>query len=405
MNSLKQLCRIELDQEITDTYVGLSINKGQPSVVFPRGYNLGITNYEIYKDIVLLIKVLDKYRERKSSQIFETYSKNINGGVGEHFPFKTAIYLIRDYQANGLYCRDTEIYKLDKKGKIDWGKTIKKQIPQISNENYVYLDFITRSKKKHDGDIIRLIHAKVINMCIEHIGWLFPGQKKIKMQPLSWNRTMCINKIKQELNTASKDSHKRLLRYMIEFLTLAGEQVSQSTFKEYKTEYFNLVWQDMLTYVLGNDTPNKYYPNAVWHIGGKEIPASNLQPDIILRHGKVIYVLDAKYYKYGITRKVQHLPQSSDIIKQLLYSTYIENMKIEQAEVAMDAFLLPYAGSGIETIGYADVGNKLFGEHRVVTCLLNTKEVMKTYIDDIDNDKLKFEIIRRIDKCNNYNSI
>ncbi len=64
-------------------------------------------------------------------------------------------------------------------------------------------------------------------------------------------------------------------------------------------------------------------------------------------HGTDVYVLDAKYYKYGVTGKTWDLPESTSINKQITYGEYIanedkfkkkhgENMKV------YNAFLMPF---------------------------------------------------------------
>ena len=44
----------------------------------------------------------------------------------------------------------------------------------------------------------------------------------------------------------------------------------------------------------------------------------------MLCNGK-IYVIDAKYYRYGVTGIPSHLPESSSINKQITYGEYIYN--------------------------------------------------------------------------------
>ena len=60
-----------------------------------------------------------------------------------------------------------------------------------------------------------------------------------------------------------------------------------------------------------------------------------------------VYVLDAKYYRYGITGEAKHLPNSSSINKQITYAEYIQGneelKKIHGEDFQIyNAFLMPF---------------------------------------------------------------
>jgi len=86
-----------------------------------------------------------------------------------------------------------------------------------------------------------------------------------------------------------------------------------------------------------------------------------------------IYVLDAKYYKYGQTGNADDLPGSADINNQITYGEYIARHSQIPNERLFNAFLLPYNMASnkfrIETV----FGN--FGEavgkylNKLATCI------------------------------------
>ena len=84
---------------------------------------------------------------------------------------------------------------------------------------------------------------------------------------------------------------------------------------------------------------------------------SPLEPDSIMPYKGNIYILDAKYYKYGITKNVGDLPDTSSIHKQITYGEYINQRKELHTGPDMkiyNAFILPYAtkkDDGIDYIG------------------------------------------------------
>ena len=60
-----------------------------------------------------------------------------------------------------------------------------------------------------------------------------------------------------------------------------------------------------------------------------------------------MYVLDAKYYKYGSTKQPGDLPESTSINKQITYGEYIANNskfidKLGNGFAVYNAFLIPF---------------------------------------------------------------
>ena len=53
-------------------------------------------------------------------------------------------------------------------------------------------------------------------------------------------------------------------------------------------------------------------------------------------------MLDAKYYRYGVTAKFIDLPNSSDINKQITYGAYIHTLKEIPNDKLFNAFLMPF---------------------------------------------------------------
>ncbi len=397
MNNLSDICKVELDNDLDSEYIGITINEGKPQVIFPRGYNLSLDKNEQRRDVILLIKVLDKYMKRKESKAYSEKFNDLSEGRGNNFPFSNALWLIRDYENNGLYNEYIHNYKVDKKGNINWARTIKTQTPYIANNKLVYLDFIIKEKRDDLNNAILLIQKYIVEKCVENIGWLYPSVYIDRGNKLPCSTSACINILKQELRITNIDSTKQLIKHMIQFLQYVGKDKSKQKLKEYKTKYFMNIWEDMLNEVLGNEDASKYYPNAKWNIDGETTDASNLRPDIILKNEEKVYVIDAKYYKYGITNKLSDLPQSSDITKQLLYSSHI---KSNHGLSSYDSFILPYKSESedyFKFVGNATVEINEFNNKKVVCILADTKKVMDQYINMYDLDSCKSELISIID--------
>lgn len=109
--------------------------------------------------------------------------------------------------------------------------------------------------------------------------------------------------------------------------------------------------------------------------------------------GGKIYVLDAKYYRYGVSGLPKHLPESTSINKQITYGEYIDNcaeLKAKYGDTIYNAFLMPYnkddnpfhlQGQYFANVGEA-AGEWKFGYHkyeRVQGIVVDIRYLMNNY--------------------------
>ena len=71
----------------------------------------------------------------------------------------------------------------------------------------------------------------------------------------------------------------------------------------------------------------KYFPKTSWWIDKTKHENASLEPDTIMISGTNVYILDAKYYKYGVTGNTRDLPESTSINKQITYGEYVATEK------------------------------------------------------------------------------
>ena len=132
---------------------------------------------------------------------------------------------------------------------------------------------------------------------------------------------------------------------------LNGEKSSKDY--KYGTYRFEYVWEALIDKVYGIRNKEDYYPKTTWNFENYQYDIrddyenSSLRPDSIMIFNGDIYVLDAKYYKYGIIRNPGLLPKSTDINKQITYGEYIaeqdkfKKMHGEKYKV-YNAFIMPF---------------------------------------------------------------
>ena len=154
---------------------------------------------------------------------------------------------------------------------------------------------------------------------------------------------------------------------------------------------FDPIWERLIDFVFGEDDKDRYFPHATWHIikNGKIEQSSALEPDTIMRHDGKIYVLDAKYYQYGLTEWTNDLPATSSIQKQITYGKHIAEQfdDIDSNEV-YNAFIMPFDSDGGEQLKFVSVGTADWENYNsdtknyayVLGMLLDTKYLITEYV-------------------------
>lgn len=341
-NTLFDRCHVNTNIE-SDVFVGIRKKEDHYEVNFPLGYHLGTDEKELRKDILSLMNVLARNTDKKESELHNGINED-NVGV----PIQAYLFLIKDYFDRGYYKEQETFYTVAKKGKINWGKTIKTQKPVMQDNEVFYLDFIVKKNTINDDELITLAHKYCVYESFKNIGWLFtsfvPARPKTGL-----NIKMMIAVVTNKLQHTFKDQNKQLFRNMLMVLKqLDDDSKTEFMFGTYRFEY---VWEKMIDRIFGIPEKLDYFAKTKWNLQkGNVYENSFLEPDSIMLCNGKIYVLDAKYYKYGWSGAPGHLPESASINKQITYGEYIatadkfrENGK---APEVYNAFIMPYDSKG-----------------------------------------------------------
>ena len=85
--------------------------------------------------------------------------------------------------------------------------------------------------------------------------------------------------------------------------------------------------------------------------------SSALEPGTIMKVGNRLFILDAKYYKYGLIPNPSFLPPTSSIHKQITYGDYVFENDFADADKIYNAFVIPYgAKNDDEPLQFVSVG-------------------------------------------------
>ena len=141
-----------------------------------------------------------------------------------------------------------------------------------------------------------------------------------------------------------------------------------------------------------------------------EFKQSALRPDTIMitdkgSENQKIFVLDSKYYRYGESKQLNHLPMSGSIIKQIAYAEYIENKEnegnLKHSKSIYNAFIMPFESKdssvNMKFVGSAHTDYKTGDKpyYKIKAILVDTKWLMENHNR---NDKMIKELAELIER-------
>ena len=366
-----------------DGFIGIHFENGLPHVSFPRGYTISENDDGIRKDILGLITVLQRFSNQHEGQ-----NSMDEGEKQTVFPILSYQYVIKDFIAHGYYTEHEVKHRLNDHGKINWKRTIQQVQPQVDNGNVVYLKFITK-KSINKVNILTKIHEFCVYESFSKFGWLYLSSVYLPQKPtIRFNKKMFLATLNDALKNTFNSDKKRLFSSMIDIVNCSEEQVDSKGF-HYGVSHFEYVWENLIDYVFGESNKDIYFPHAKWHIiNGRHTESSALEPDTVMKYGGKFFILDAKYYKFGITGLSTHLPATSSIQKQITYGEYIAAKHFAESSDIYNAFVMPYsAGKNDEPLKFVSVGTADWIEYLpetenykyVLGILLDTNHIMQTY--------------------------
>lgn len=339
-NSLKDRCHINTNYD-TDTFVGIKCENGDFTITFPLGFSLSDDEKNLRKEILLLMNTISSTTKQLESKLKRT-SLNY---PEEGFPFQAYLHILVDYFSRGLYKEREQKYQISRKGKIDWNRTIKTQKPYVQGNNAFYLNFAVRRNSAKEDELITLIHEYCVFDSMKKIGWLFtptqPANPRIKLNVRLF-KSVLYEKLKSTFNDRNKALFKSMLA-IIEYLQDGEAPV------DYKcgTSRFEYIWEAIIDKVFGIEGKERYFPKTTWNIDSGTYDNASLEPDTIMVVDGNVYILDAKYYKFGATKRPWDLPESTSINKQITYGEYIAEekkfkKKFGDSFKTYNAFLMPF---------------------------------------------------------------
>ena len=391
--NIRERCHVNTNED-GDSFVGVKADTEDAIIYFPIGYQLPDDDDDLRVDINNLLGVLAVFM--KEDKVIE--SSKFEAPRTVDFPMHSYLKIVRDFLRTGRYYMETDPqYRTDTKGNANWPRTVKEQIALIQkNGSLIFTNMTIRSVTPNANKQITQIHRYCVYEAFDKMGWLYvpfmpdnpgphPGVKE-SIYILNKKLAATHNDVEQGLFTAMRD----MLVYIDE----------RSSDKQYffGTDYFDAVWERMIDRAFGVEDKEQYFPRTRWLLDyGRIHEKRPLQPDTIMILNGKYYVLDAKLYKYGWTAIPDHLPNGSDINKQITYGEYIKRTKNPDNASLYNAFIMPYNSANnlfmlhgnMENIGEA-VGDWRIGSEyyeRIQGIVIDTRYLMYNYIGSSEQQK------------------
>lgn len=216
----------------------------------------------------------------------------------------------------------------------------------------------------------------------------------------------------QKLASTNNDNEQELFRAMRAMLEYIDKKSSDTQYY-FGTDNFENVWERMIDKAFGVEDKEQYFPRTRWLFDyGHEKEKTPLYPDSVMIYGGKYYVLDAKCYRYGRTGNSDHLPNGTDINKQITYGEYIARVKGVPNESLFNCFIMPFnsannlfhinemVGNIGEAIGdwrYDPSHPQMQNYERIQGIVMDTRFLMYNYIGTPEQQKKELaECIERV---------
>ena len=349
-----------MDNDGTDAFVGIEYKDNDVCIYFPIGFEIPEEDDKCRLSIISLLETISKANKIKKEGFYLTdHIEDDNS-----FPLLSYIWLINDYLSNGLYQPLEKIIKKNLNGKVNWKRTFK-EVPFLNCSNLVYLNLYTEHNYFSES-IITQIHIFCLNIAFKRIGFLFGNFKEIN-SIISWDdKEFCKKVLRDELAKTFDDRKQQLLINLLKVF-IGSETDDKRDINKYGTNDFKWIWQIVIKYLFGNEEITKYDINAIYvsdRIFDQKSKKSKLEMDALLFKNDEFYIIDAKYYQFGVEMIWNSAPNTTDVEKQVVYGEYVDLFYKGKYDV-FNSFIIPYNKNNnasdnkfnkdIEYVGYSKV--------------------------------------------------
>lgn len=345
---IRNLSKIAATGKTGNSFVGIKVSENKIEFHYPETYNLSENDTDLRRDILAILRTISLAKTKTRGMS----SYNTNHDSKYDLPLSSFLWIIGDYLKYGRYDNPDKKKERGIKGRIDWKRTMK-SLPIVSRKNIVYTEIISERKRQKDN-LLTEIFFFCVKKAIDSIGWIYSitfNDNGIDYYG-RFNKQKYISAINTEISHTFDDSKRLRLLHMRNIITGLDDNKTNTREILYGVDSYEYVYERMIDSMFSNiDNIKDFYPSAKWELALEQNPikSTNLRPDTIITRKdptsgeKSVYIVDAKYYRYGTTFDSKDMPETTSIQKQITYGEYIKAAKRYEFDRIYSAFLLPYS--------------------------------------------------------------
>lgn len=324
-----------------DSFVGLKMKGEQIHLYYPETYRLDMGSPAFRQNVMDLLRTISIAKSGAKSAERGGSPADIAGDP----TLTSCLWVIRDYLANGFYVKREKVYAPNRHGRVNWKRTMQ-ATPMVVNGNFLYPRLIAKRKESTEHILVK-IHRYCVKKSIDLIGWLFGlSSARIEAEAVTKSLKRRYVAALQEERRRTYDDEKRLRLYHLQNIMLGLDTGEGGEELVYGVDSYHYVFERMIDALFGNVKDlRRFAPRAGWQLlknAYREIPGTALRPDTVLLRGHDVFILDAKFYRFGYTGAESDLPGTTSVQKQITYGDYIKKNAPVPVENVYNAFLLPY---------------------------------------------------------------
>ncbi len=392
---ITNLVKIPATGKLDNSFVGIKISNNQIEFHYPETFKLSDNDADLRKNIMQVLRTVSLAKTRTSDMSSYNTSHN-NANV---FPLGAYLWIINDYLTYGRYENREKVYERGTHGKINWKKTMHSN-PIISEGNIIYSDIISEKKTQKDN-LLTEIYNFCVKRSVDSIGWLygigFDTNGVDYYRLFKTKKTLFLNTINTEASHTFDDQKKTRLNNMRNIIVGLDDDMINTREIIYGVDSYDYVFERMIDSMFSNvKNIKEFYPSATWDLRFENGPkkSSNLRPDTVLIKDNKVYILDAKYYRYGTTFYAGDMPETTSIQKQITYGEYVKKVKEGQYDYVFSAFIIPYSkydnihknvlNGNVEFIGIAEADwikdEVIESSQRIAALLVDTTFLIQNWL-------------------------
>lgn len=380
-------------------FVGIRISHNQIEFHYPETFQLSDNDDDLRQDILAVLRTVS-LAKTQTSDLSSYYSTQTEKEV---FPLGAYLWIINDYLSYGRYVNREKKYVRGSNGRINWKRTMHSN-PIISSGNVIYSDIVSETRSQNDN-ILTEIYCFCVQKSVDSIGWLYGivfDPEGVDYYKLFINKKKYyLSVLNTEITHTFDDYKKMRLQNMKNIITGLDDDIINTREIVYGVDSYDYVYEKMVDAMFSRVKNIKdFYPNAYWKLVTEDEPvkSSNLRPDTVLIKDNKVYILDAKYYRFGTTFKPADMPDTTSIQKQITYGEYVKKAKAGMYSDVYSAFVMPYSkNENINTtlfnrdiefvgIGHATwLDNEDENNRKIAAVLIDTRFLTMNYLHQNDS--------------------